>query len=133
MIYSMASWSKSCSICIICHSVLGFIHSFTHSDYFCSASSSPLLHSTDTMSEFHTRQLRVKNLPKVPTWWLERDSNPWPFRQKAYNLPMSHYAPLEWILWFYQFLSTFHHTYQFCLFIAFLGMVFLCISRSVIK
>src|SRR6218665_3908156 len=58
------------------------IHSFGH---FYSAPSSPLLlrgapdYSTDTVSEFHTeahRQLWVKNLPKVPTWRLERESNP---------------------------------------------------------
>jgi len=24
------------------------------------------------------RQLRVKDLPKVPLWWLEWDSNQWP-------------------------------------------------------
>ena len=39
------------------------------------------------------RQLRVKDLPKVPTWRLERDSNPRPFGRKASNLPMRHNAP----------------------------------------
>ena len=29
------------------------------------------------------RQLRVKNLPKVPTWWIERDSNPLPYERKT--------------------------------------------------
>ena len=38
------------------------------------------------------RQLRVKDLPKVPTWRLERDSNSWPFGRKAPNLPMRHDA-----------------------------------------
>ena len=33
-----------------------------------------------------------KVLPKVPTWQLEGDSNPWPFGRKAPNLPMSHHA-----------------------------------------
>ena|SRR6218665_1143770 len=63
---------------------------FIHSGYFNSASSSPLLgrQSTDTVSEFH-RQLRVKDLPKVPTWRLERDSNPRPLERNASNLPMS--------------------------------------------
>src|SRR6218665_18476 len=60
-----------------------FFH-FTHSDHFNSAPSSlPLLsgapdYSTDTVSEFHAeahRQLQVKDLPKVPTWRLERESN----------------------------------------------------------
>src|SRR6218665_592757 len=61
-----------------------FIHSFGH---FYSAPSSPLLlrgapdYNTDTVSEFHAeahRQLQVKDLPKVPTWRLERESNPRP-------------------------------------------------------
>src|SRR6218665_3969012 len=61
-----------------------FIHSFIHSGHFYSASSSPLLlrgapdYSTDTVSEFHAEahwQLQVKDLPKVPTWWPERESN----------------------------------------------------------
>src|SRR6218665_3889454 len=62
-------------------------YSFIHSGHFCSAPSSPLLlrgapdYSTDTESEFHAeahRQLQVKDLPKVPTWRLERESNPRP-------------------------------------------------------
>ena len=28
----------------------------------------------------------------VPTWWLEWDSNLWPSRRKAPNLPLSHHA-----------------------------------------
>ena len=35
------------------------------------------------------RQLWVKDLPKVPTWRLERDSNLRPFGRKTSNLPMS--------------------------------------------
>ena len=75
------------------------IHSFR---LFYSSSSSPLLlrGAPNTarilcrsfMPKRHT-QLRVKDLPKVHTWWLERDSNPRPFRRKATNLPMSHHAP----------------------------------------
>ena len=38
------------------------------------------------------RQLRVKDLPKVPTWRLERDSKTRSFGRKASNLPMSHNA-----------------------------------------
>src|SRR6218665_3701701 len=69
---------------IVLHS---FIHSFIHSGHFYSAPSSPLLlrgapdYSADTVSEFHAeahRQLQVKDLPKVPTWRLERESNPRP-------------------------------------------------------
>src|SRR6218665_2070017 len=63
---------------------------FIHFGYFYSASSSPLLLrvSPDT-----ARILRVKDLPKVPTWRPERDSNPRPFGRKATNLPMSHHDP----------------------------------------
>ena len=39
------------------------------------------------------RQVRVKDLPTVPTWQGEQDSNPWPFGWKATNLPMSHHTP----------------------------------------
>src|SRR6218665_1638765 len=38
------------------------------------------------------RQLRVKELPKVPTWRLERDLNPRPFGRKALNLPMCNHV-----------------------------------------
>src|SRR6218665_3308279 len=38
------------------------------------------------------RELRVKDLPKAPTWRLVQDSNPQPFGRKALNLPMSHHA-----------------------------------------
>src|SRR6218665_289433 len=63
------------------------IHSFIHSSHFYSTPSSLLLlrcapdYSTDTVSEFHAEahtQLQVKDLPKVPTWRLERESNPQP-------------------------------------------------------
>src|SRR6218665_1315654 len=35
-------------------------------------------HSTDTMPEFHAEAPQARQLPKVPTWRLERDSNPRP-------------------------------------------------------
>src|SRR6218665_500372 len=64
-----------------------FIH-FVNSGHFYSAPSSPLLlrgapdYSTDwSFTEFHAeehRQLQVKDLFKVPTWRLERESNPRP-------------------------------------------------------
>src|SRR6218665_3111174 len=38
-------------------------------------------------------QLRVKDLPKVPTWQLEWDSNPRPSGRNAPNLPLIHHAP----------------------------------------
>src|SRR6218665_2721628 len=75
--------------CIIVSQVVTrVIHSFIHSGHFYSAPSSPLLLrgapdcSTDTVSEFHGHvlylQLQVKDMPKVPTWRLERESNPRP-------------------------------------------------------
>src|SRR6218665_1768172 len=73
-------------------------HSFVPS-YFYSASSSPLLLRVApdsarilcwSFTPKRRRQLRVKDLPKVLTWRLERDSNPRPFGRKATNLPMSH-------------------------------------------
>src|SRR6218665_3604874 len=38
-------------------------------------------------------QLRVKDLPKVPMWWLGWDSKLRPSGRKAPNLPLSHHAP----------------------------------------
>ena len=46
-----------------------FIHSFIHSDYFYSTSSSPLLRGApDTARPKRHRQQRVKDLSKVPAW-----------------------------------------------------------------
>ena len=59
-------------------------------------------HSTDTCRSFmqkHHGQLRVKDLPKVLTWRLERDSNPRSSGWKATNLPMSHHTPCTFTLW----------------------------------
>ena len=76
--------------------------SFIHSGHFYSAPSSPLLprgapdYSTDTVSEFHAkahRQLQVKDLPKVPTWRLERESNPWPCSWKSSSQQRRHHVP----------------------------------------
>src|SRR6218665_1967956 len=44
------------------------------------------------------RQLQVKDLPKVPMWQLEQDSNPRPPGRKASTPPMRHHAPLY--LWY---------------------------------
>src|SRR6218665_1259544 len=63
------------------------MHSVIHSGHFYSAPSSPLLlrgapdYSTGTVTEFHAeahRQLQAMDLPKVPTWRLERELNPRP-------------------------------------------------------
>src|SRR6218665_2434694 len=76
-------------------------HSFIHSGYFYSASSSPLLSRgapdiawilcQSFMAKRHM-QLRMKDLPKVLTWRLEPDSNPRPFGRKAWTLPMGHHG-----------------------------------------
>src|SRR6218665_198083 len=79
-----------------------FIHSFIHSGYFYRASSSPLLlrGAPDTawvlcwsFTPKSHRHLRVKDLCKVLTLRLERDSNLRPFERKVPNLPMSHQSP----------------------------------------
>jgi len=81
---------------------LGQLHPFFHSGNFYSASSSPLLlrgasNTAKILCRSFTlkrhRQPSVKDLPKVPTWRLERDSKTWPFGRRATNLPMSHQAP----------------------------------------
>ena len=41
----------------------------------------------------HHSKLQGKDLPKVPTWRLERNSNPQPFGWKATKILMSHQAP----------------------------------------
>src|SRR6218665_3399956 len=79
-------------LCLITYNALNYHRrlcqtTFIHSGHFYGAPSNPLLlrgapdYSTDTVSEFHAeaqRQLKVKDLPKVPTWRLERESNPRP-------------------------------------------------------
>src|SRR6218665_658736 len=78
-------------------------NSFIHSGYFYSASSSPILlrGAPDTArilcrssTPKRHRQLQVKDLPKVSTWRLERDSSPRPFGRKASTLPMGYHAPV---------------------------------------
>src|SRR5688572_33474191 len=78
-----------------------FIHSFIHFRYLYSAPSRFLLrgapdYSADAESELHAEaheQLRVKDLPRVPTRRLEVDSNPQSSRCKAPNIPVHHRAP----------------------------------------
>ena len=82
------------------------LNSFIHSGHFYSTPSSPLLlgdapdYSTDTVSEFHTevhRQLQVKDLPKVPTWRLERESNPRPSGWESSSQPRHHHVRTQLI------------------------------------
>ena len=78
-----------------------FIHSFI--DHFYSASSSPLLlrSAPDTarmlcrsFTPKRPRQLWVKDLPKVPTWRLERELSPQPSGWKLSTQPMRHHVPI---------------------------------------
>ena len=86
--------------------------SFIYSGHFYSASSSPQLHvlrsgpdTAGTLCRSFTpkrhRQLRVKDLPKVPTWRLERDYNSRPSGRKASTLPMRHHVPHNTTLLFF--------------------------------
>src|SRR5688572_17762199 len=53
-------------------------------------------YNADTESEFHAEaheQLRVKDLPRVPTRRLEVNSNPQPSGCKPPNIPLHHRAP----------------------------------------
>ena len=81
---------------------------FIHSGYFYSASSSPLLGllrgALDTahilcrnFTPKRHKQLWVKDLPKVSTWWLERESDPWPFGLRASTIPKRKHAPPNYI------------------------------------
>ena len=53
----------------------------------------------------HYRQLRVKDLLKVPTWWLEWDLNLRPSGCKTPNLPLSHHAPHLSQWWLFNLLT----------------------------
>src|SRR6218665_3374437 len=83
---------------------------FIHSGYIYSASSSPLLlrgapYTTLILCRSFTpkrhMQLRMKDLPKVPTWRPERDSNQRPFGRKATSSPMRYNAPSTFIVGVY--------------------------------
>ena len=76
------------------------LDSFIHSGHFYSAPSSPLplrgAPDSARMSEFHAeahRQLQVKDLAKVPTWRLERESNPRPSGWKSSPQPRRLHVP----------------------------------------
>src|SRR6218665_2934171 len=82
-----------------------FIHSFIHSLAISRIVCRSFMH-------MRYRQLRVKDLPKVPTWRLERDSNSRPFGRKAPNLPMSPtlhmYIVLQCIVFYYFYVCRLH-------------------------
>src|SRR2546428_841003 len=85
----------------------GYAHSysFIHFRYLYSAPSRFLLrgapdYSADTESEFHAEaheQLRVKDLPRVPTRRLEVDSNPQPYGCKAPNIRLGSSTSVSFI------------------------------------
>src|SRR6218665_690964 len=79
---------------IVLHCVV-FIHFCSGSHSMISLSEALPTTAIETVSEFTRRsvQLYMKDLPKVPTWWLERDSNPRPSGRKASTLPMRYQAP----------------------------------------
>src|SRR5688572_21597463 len=63
-------------------------------------------YSADTESEFHAEaheQLRVKDLPRVPTRRLEVDSKPQPFGCKAPNIPLVPYTTAPHICYRYEY------------------------------
>src|SRR6218665_1619261 len=95
-------WVWLHTLIIIKYSRIGFseflpVNSIIHSGNFYSDSSSPLLlrSAFDTarilcrrFTQKRHRHLRVKNLPKVTTRRLERDSNPRPSARKVSTLPI---------------------------------------------
>ena len=52
------------------------------------------------------RQLQVKDLHEVPTWRLERDTNPRPSGRKASTLQMRHNAPQYMYIYIYTHMDT---------------------------
>src|SRR6218665_2325020 len=74
---------------------------FNNSNFYSAYSSPLLLRSAPATARILCRnltpkchrQLRVKDLPKVNTWRLERDSNPRPSGRKASTHSMRHHAP----------------------------------------
>src|SRR6218665_2652426 len=79
-------------LCVSRHNCI-LVHSFIHSGYFYSSSSSPLLLRGAPDTARITCRIAT-DYCKFPAWRLEEDSNPRPFGRKTTNLPMSHHAQL---------------------------------------
>ena len=86
-------------ICLLAYLLL---MKFIHSDHFYCTSSSPLLlRSAPDTAQILCRsftpkrlgQLWIKDLPMVPTWRLEWESNPWPSGWKLSTQPMRYHVP----------------------------------------
>src|SRR6218665_2725702 len=81
---------KFVSYCIV------FIHFYSASHSLILSEALPTT-AIDTVGVYmpkRYRQLQVKDLPKVLTWRLERDSNPRPSGRTASSQPMRHHVPL---------------------------------------
>src|SRR6218665_1837925 len=92
------------SICLtpLCVSICLFVYSlsllFCISVCMCPSIPAISRHGTDTVSEFHAEAphpTASEGLAKVPTWRIERDSNPRPFGRNSSNIPTSHRVQLQ--------------------------------------
>src|SRR6218665_1005843 len=112
--YIVASWSYYCTasafllssrrksnICPPSANFISLSHSLIHSDISIAPRALLLRGASDTarvlcrnFTPKRHRQLRVKDLPKVPMWRLERDSSPRPSGWNVSTQPMRHQAPL---------------------------------------
>ena len=85
-------YSKNCIVyCIV------FIHFYSTShgnEPFRSTLDHSIWQCVGVYTPKRYRQLQVNDLPKVPTWWLERDSNLRPSGWKALTLPICHHAQI---------------------------------------
>src|SRR6218665_1485389 len=81
--------------CFVLYCIL-FVHFYSafnsQPELFRSAPDHSNWHCVGVYTPKRYRQLQVKDLPKVPTWRLDRDSNPRPSGRKASTLPMRHHA-----------------------------------------
>ena len=83
---------KEVIMMIILYCIDPFLYRFSRHEPCRSAPDHSIWHCAGVYTPKHYRQLQVKDLPKVPTWRLERDTNPWLSGRKASTLPMRHHA-----------------------------------------
>ena len=77
----------------VLYCIYPFLWRFSQHEPFRSAPDHSNLHCVRVYTPKCNRKLQVKDLPKVPTWRLEQDSNPRPSCRKASTLPMCHHIP----------------------------------------
>jgi len=83
---------------IVLYCIHPFLQRFSQHEPFRSAPDHSNRHSvSESTLAVCYKQLQVKNLSKVLTWQLERDSNPWPSGRKASTLSICQHAP-QWYL-----------------------------------